>query len=103
MFDKLFQVQQKAEEVKKRLDSVTVTGEAEGGKIKVYATGNKAITSIEIDEVFFSSSDKEQIEELLVVAINKAIEQAENVHQSEMQSISQDMMGGLGDLGNLFK
>jgi hypothetical protein len=103
MFDKLFQVQQKAEEVKKRLDSVTVTGEAEGGKIKVTATGNKVITSINIDEAFLSSSDKEELEELLTVAVNKAIEQADNAHQSEMQAMSQDMLGGLGDLGNLFK
>ncbi len=103
MFDKLFQVQQKAEEVKKRLDNITVSGEAEGGKIKVTSTGNKAITAIEIDESFLASTDKEALEELLVVAVNKAIELAENVHQAEMQSMSQDMLGGLGDLGNLLK
>lgn len=103
MFDKLFQVQQKAEEVKKRLDNVSVSAEAEGGKIKVRATGNKLITAIEIDETFLTSINKEELEELLVVAVNKAIEQAENAHQSEMQAMSQDMLGGLGDLGNLFK
>ena len=37
MFDKLLQVQQKAEEVKKRLENISLTGEAEGGKIKVTA------------------------------------------------------------------
>lgn len=103
MFDKLFQVQQKAEEVKKRLDNVSVSAEAEGGKIKVTATGNKLITAIEVDETFLSATNKEELEELLVVAVNKAIEQAENAHQSEMQAMSQDMLGGLGDLGNLFK
>ncbi len=103
MFDKLFQVQQKAEEVKKRLDNVTVTGEAEGGKIKVTATGNKLITAINIDASCLATADKEELEELLVVAANKAIEQAENAHQSEMQAMSQDMLGGLGGLGDLLK
>jgi len=42
------------------------------------------------------------LEELLVVALNKALTQAENVSQSEMQAASQDMLGGLGGLGNLF-
>lgn len=103
MFDKLFQVQQKAEEVKKKLDSITVTGEAEAGKIKVTATGNKVITAVDIEETFLAVADKEELEELLVVAINKAIEQAENIHQSEMQSLSQDMLGGLGGFGDLLK
>ena len=100
MFDKLLQVQQKAEEIKKKLETVIVTGESEGGKIKVSANGNKAITSIEIDETFISVADKEELEELLIVATNKALEQAERVHQSEMQSMSQDMLGGLGGLFN---
>jgi hypothetical protein len=103
MFDKLFQVQQKAEEIKRRLDNVFVTGEAEGGKIRVTATGNKVITSIDIDQTLLSSPDKEELEELLTVAVNKAIEQAENAHQSEMQAMSQDMLGGLGGLGDLLK
>ncbi len=98
MFDKLLQVQQQAEEIKKRLDNITVTGEAESGKIKVTATGNKQITSINIDETFFKEADKEELEELLVVALNKAIAQAENVHQSEMQAVSQSMLGNLGNL-----
>lgn len=103
MFDKLLQVQQKAAEIKRRLDDVSVTGEAEGGKIKVIANGNKLITSVDIDPDFLASADKEELEELLAVAINKAIEQAENAHQSEMQAMSQDMLGGLGGLGDLLK
>ena len=102
MFDKLMQARQKAEEIKKRLDNITVAGEAEAGKIKVTATGNKKIQSIEIDQSFLQSADKEELEELLIVATNKALEQAENAHQSEMQAMSQDMLGGLGGLGNLF-
>lgn len=98
MFDKLFQVQQQAEEIKKRLDAVTVTGEAEGGKIRVTATGNKHISSVSIDEEFLKTADKEELEELMAVAVNKAIEQAENIHQSEMQALSQNMLGGLGNL-----
>lgn len=98
MFDKLMQAQQKAEEIKKRLDSITVLGEAESGKIRVTATGNKKIQSIEVDEEFLKSAEKEELEELLAVAVNKALEQAENVSQSEMQAATQDMLGGLGNL-----
>jgi DNA-binding YbaB/EbfC family protein len=102
MFDKLFEAQQKAQEIKKRLDHISVFGEAEGGVVKVVATANKEIREITIDPVFLSNADKEELEELVVVAINKALVQAENVSQSEMQASAQDMLGGLGGLGNLF-
>lgn len=102
MFDKLFEAQQKAEEVKKRLDGITVSGTAENGKITVTANGNRIIQSINIDEDFFKEADREELEELLAVAVNKAIEQAENLNQAEMAAMTQSMLSGMGGLGNLF-
>jgi DNA-binding YbaB/EbfC family protein len=98
MFDKLMQAQQKAGEVKKRLDAITVTGVAEGGKITVTANGNKVIQSVVIDDELFKEGDKEQLEELLVIAVNKAMEQADNVSQSEMAAMTKEMFGGLGGM-----
>jgi len=98
MFDKIMEAQQKAGEVKKRLDAISVSGTAEGGKITVVANGNKVVQSINIDEAFFKDADKEEIEELLLVAINKALEQAENVNASEMAAMTQQMFGGMGGL-----
>ena len=102
MFDKLMEAQQKAGEVKQRLDAITVTGTAEGGKITVTANGNKLVKSVVIDEEFLKEADREELEELLVVAINKAMEQAENLSQSEMAAMTSAMLGGMGGLGNLF-
>jgi DNA-binding YbaB/EbfC family protein len=98
MFDKLMEAQQKAGEIKKRLDAITVSGTAEGGKITVTANGNKVVQSVQIDSDFLASADKEEIEELLVMAINKAMEQAENISQSEMAAMTKDMLGGLGGM-----
>ncbi len=98
MFDKILEAKQKAEEVKKRLDGLTVMGSVEGGKIKVTSNGNKVVQSIMIDEDFLKEADKEELEELLALAVNKALEQAENINQSEMAALSQQMLGGLGGL-----
>ncbi len=98
MFDKIFEAQKQAEEIKKRLESITVTGEAEGGAIKVIANANKKILSISFAEDFFKENDQEAIEELIVVAVNKALQQAENVSNTEMAAAAQEMMGGLGNL-----
>jgi DNA-binding protein YbaB len=98
MFDKLLEAQQKAEEIKRRLDTISVSAEVEGGKIKVVSTANKRITSISIDTQLLGSGDGEELEELLVTAVNKVLEQAESVSQTEMQAATRDMMGGLGNL-----
>ncbi len=98
MFEKLMAAQQQAEEIKKRLDIVYVFGEVEGGAIKITATANKAITAIEIDEEFYKQADKEELEELLLTAINKALTQADQVSASEMQAATKDMLGGLGGM-----
>ena len=98
MFDKLFEAQKKAEEIKSRLDTISVSAEVEGGKIRITSTANKSLTSIHIDPEFLKDADSEELEELLLTAINKALQQAEQVSQTEMQAATRDMMGGLGGL-----
>ena len=98
MFDKLMAAQQKADEIKKRLDTISVFGEVEGGKLKVTATANKVITAIDIDDELHQNAEKEELEELLLTAINKALTQADQVSAVEMQSMTKDMLGGLGGM-----
>ncbi|WP_295716627.1 YbaB/EbfC family nucleoid-associated protein [Mucilaginibacter sp.] len=102
MFDKIMEAQQKAGESKKRLDAISVSGTAEGGKITVTANANKVVQSVNIDSAFLADADKEELEELLVVAFNKAMEQADNISQAEMAAMTKDMFGGMGGLGSLF-
>lgn len=98
MFDKLLEAQKKAEEIKSRLDTISVSAEVEGGKISITSTANKAITSVHIDPDFLKNADSEEVEELLLTAINKVLKQAEDVSQTEMQAATRDMMGGFGNI-----
>ena len=98
MFDKLMAAQGMAAEIKKRLDTVSVFGEVEGGAIRVTSTANKAITAIEINEEFYKQADREELEELLLTAVNKALAQADQVSASEMQAATKDILGGLGGM-----
>lgn len=98
MFDKLLEAQKKAEEIKNRLDTISVNAEVEGGKISVTSTANKTLTSIHIDPEFLKEADAEELEELLLTVINKVFQQAESVSQTEMQAATRDMMGGLGGM-----
>lgn len=78
------------DEVKSRLDNIQVRGEAEG--VVVISNGNRKIVDVIIPE----SLSKTDIEDLILLATNRALEQAENVFESEMKSVAGGMMGGLG-------
>jgi DNA-binding YbaB/EbfC family protein len=99
MFGKLGEAKQKAEEIKQKLEAITVEGESGNGKVKVTATGNRKITGITIADELMNAERKEELEDLIVIAIEHAMANAENVSQSEMQALMSSILpGGLGNL-----
>lgn len=96
MFGKLDEAKQKAEEMKLKLEAISVEGNAQG--VKVIANANKKITAISIDAALLNPENKEQIEDLLMVAIENAMDQAENISAAEMRAMMGNMIPGLGNL-----
>lgn len=90
MMEKLQAMKQETELIKNRLDTIFVTGEAESGKIKVEISGNRKIKSISIDNSLLK--EKEELEELLIIATNRAIEQADHVNEMEMGKAAMNFM-----------
>ena len=91
MFDKIKQLQQmkqQMDEVKNRLDNITVKGEAENGKVVVLATGNRTIKEVQISPDLLNSGEVEQVNELVLIATNRALESALNASETEMKSVS---------------
>ena len=93
---KLQEAQQKMEEVKSKLDQITVIGEAQG--VRVSLNGNKVVTNIDIPQMILDDGDKDQIEDLLILALNKGLENAENVAQSEGASAMKGMLPNIPGL-----
>ncbi len=90
--------QRKANEVKQRLETIMVEGESTNGLVKVTANGNRSIKDISIADELMNLERKEELQDLIMIACEKALQQAENVSQAEMMQ----MMGGI-NLGNLFR
>ena len=93
MMKQLQQMKEQMEEIKARLDAITVVGEAYEGKIKVTMTGNRKVVDIHIDPSL--TQNVEELQEMLVIAHNRALEKAENVNESEMQGAAKGMMPGM--------
>ncbi|MGY0408129.1 MAG: YbaB/EbfC family nucleoid-associated protein [Polaribacter sp.] len=90
MMGKLKQAQQKAEETKTRLNTVFIDENSSDGKIKVTVTANSEIKSISIDASLLSNS--EELEDYLVLTLNKAIEKAAKIHENEMAITAKNSM-----------
>lgn len=82
MMGKLKEAQQKVAETKKRLDTVLVDENSADEKIKITLTANRTIKSIAIDDSLLS--DKEELEDYLIITLNKAIEKASKINENEM-------------------
>lgn len=91
MLGKIQEVKQKMEEVKKELETVTETVESAGGAIRIVINGNRKIQSLSISEELRLSS-KQELEEQVLVAINKAIEKADAIAESRMKSVAMGMI-----------
>ena len=82
MMGKLKDAQKKVEETKKRLNSVLMDENSADGKIKITLTANREIKAISIDNSLLA--DAEELEDYLVLTLNKAIEKASKINENEM-------------------
>ncbi|MDW5288362.1 YbaB/EbfC family nucleoid-associated protein [Formosa sp. PL04] len=90
MMGKLKETQQKVEETKKRLNSVLIDEQSNDGKLKITLTANREIKSIQVDDTLLE--DKEQLEDYLILTLNKAIEKATAVNEAELAAVAKDGM-----------
>ncbi|RTY69484.1 YbaB/EbfC family nucleoid-associated protein [Flavobacterium sp. GSP27] len=101
MMGKLKETQQKIEDTKKRLDTVLIDEQSTDGLLKVTLTANRTLKSIIIDDTLLA--DKEQLEDYLILVLNKAIEKATNVNQSELDVVTKMDMPMIPGMEDLFK
>lgn len=100
MMGKLKETQEKIEATKLRLDTVLIDEQSNDGLLKVTLTANRKIRSIDVDESLLQ--DKEQLEDYLILVLNKAIEKATNVNEAELAAVAKDGMPNIPGM-NLFK
>ncbi len=94
MLGKLQEMQKAAEESKKRLDDVIVRGESGSGLVEIELTANRNFKRISI-HAELSQMEKEDLEDLISVAFERALKQANEVHEREAMASARNFMPGL--------
>lgn len=100
MMGKLKETQEKVEATKKRLDTVWIDESSSDGLLNITLNANRKIKTIEIDDNLLL--DKEQLEDYLIITLNKAIERATSVHETEIAAVAKEGMPNIPGL-DLFK
>lgn len=101
MMGKLKETQEKVAATKKRLDTVYLQENSSDGKLSVSITANRAIKEIKIDDSLLTN--KEQLEDYLILTLNKAIEKATNVNETELAAVAKEGMPNIPGMDSLFK
>ncbi|HYA09861.1 MAG TPA: YbaB/EbfC family nucleoid-associated protein [Gaiellaceae bacterium] len=90
------QMQQQMQQAQEEIAHETVEGSAGGGAVKVTATGAGKITAIAIAKEAIDPDDPEALGDLVLAAVNNALENADALAKSKLN------LGALGELGSAF-
>ncbi|MFD2890573.1 YbaB/EbfC family nucleoid-associated protein [Flavobacterium chuncheonense] len=90
MMGKIKETQEKVEATKKRLDTVLIDEKSSDGLLEVTLTANRKIKNITVADALLE--DKEMLEDYLVTVLNKAIEKATNVNETELAAVAKEGM-----------
>ncbi len=90
MLRQVQQMQDKMSKVQADLESETVEATAGGGAVRVVASGTQKLVSVTIDPE--AASDTEMLQDLVVAAVNEAMEKSKQLAASKMQAVA----SGLG-------
>ena len=89
-------------EVRKELENKVIEGKSGGGKIVVRMTGQQRVLGIKVDVGVLGgrigSEELEMLEDLVMVAVNDALENSAKVAEEEMGKVTGDLPPGLKGL-----
>jgi len=100
MMGKLKETQKKVEDTKKRLDTVLIDEKSTDERLKITLTANRTIKSITIAEDLLKN--KEELEDYLILTLNKAIEKATQVNEAELAAVAKEGLPNIPGL-DMFK
>ena len=103
MLGKVKEVQAKLKKAKENLVNITVTSESGAGMVKATINGERKIIKLDIDPDIIKSDDKDMLQDLIVAAVNKGMEEIEEKIKEELKKSTEGMLPNIPglDLGNL--
>ncbi|HEX7016374.1 MAG TPA: YbaB/EbfC family nucleoid-associated protein [Cyclobacteriaceae bacterium] len=103
MMGKMKEVQARIKEAQDNLVNVTATGESGGGMVKATVNGKRQMIALEIDPSLLKADDRIVVQDLVVAAVNKAMEDVEVQAREELRKKTEGLLPNIPglDLGGM--
>lgn len=98
LMGKMKEVQEKMKEAKENMGGVTAEGESGGGMVKAKVNGHKQVTHLEIDPLLLKPEDQTMTQDLIVAAVNKALQEVDDKVKSEMKKQTDGLLPNIPGL-----
>ena len=81
-------MQRQMEEAQKTIENKEFTATSGGGAVEATVTGKKVLTKLTIDKDAVDPDDVEMLQDMVMAAVNEALNQAETANDELMRGIS---------------
>ena len=98
MMKQVQKMQEKMAQVQAELEQKVVTAESGGGMVKVTVNGKQQLTKLQIEKEVINPEDSEMLEDLIVAAVNKGLEESQKMAQDEMGKVTSGMLPNIPGL-----
>jgi len=88
MMKQVQQMQEKMQKMQEEIEQRTIEVTAGGGAVKVIANGKQQIVAIEISPDVVDPEDVEMLQDIVLAAVNEAIQKTQEMMQEEMKKIT---------------
>lgn len=105
MLGKVKEFQAKMKEAQENLGYLTESAESGAGMVKAIVNGRKQVISIQIDPDLIKPEDKEMMQDLIIAAVNRALEKIDDQIKNHIQKSTEGILPNIPgfDLGSLMK
>ncbi len=98
MLGKVKEMQDKMKEAQQNLEKITATGDAGASLVTATVNGKKKLVKLEIDDDIVKKEDKELMADLIVAAVNKAMENVEEKAAEELKKSTEGFLSNIPGL-----
>ncbi|GAB3176944.1 YbaB/EbfC family nucleoid-associated protein [Telluribacter humicola] len=105
LMGKMKDLQARMKEAQEQLGTITESAESGAGVVRVTVNGHKKVVSLEIDNDLIKPDDKEMLQDLVVAAVNKALDNIEPKVKEHLQKATEGVLPNIPglDLGGFMK